>query len=156
VQWGAATSTAAILQLLIDGGGSVNEASNEGLTPLIAVASANNGDAAARLDVLLARPELDLDAKCRGKTAEEWARQRGHPELAAAIAAEVCPVTFVLLQRSPADVVTGWPRVPSLFLWLFHNPLLTKLKSLMSCLSRLCCAQPSCQAVRVSFGVAVL
>ena len=84
---GAMFSTADILQLLIDGGGGVNELSNDGETPLIVCVRYNNGDAAARLQVLLACPELDLDAKYKGKTAEEWVR-RGHPELAAAIAEE--------------------------------------------------------------------
>jgi ankyrin repeat protein len=85
---GAVDSTADILQLLIDGGGSVNEPRNDGCTPLIALLRWINGDAAARLEVLLACPELDLDAEYEGKTAEEWAVDRGHVELASAIAQE--------------------------------------------------------------------
>jgi ankyrin repeat protein len=81
-------STARILQLLIDGGGSVNEPDNFGQTPLIALVSWNNGDAAARLGVLLARPELNLDVTYKGKTAEQWAEAKGHLDLAQAIAAE--------------------------------------------------------------------
>ncbi len=88
VLWGAAYSTADILQLLIDGGGDVNEVSKFGDTPLIALAMDNCGDAAARLQVLLACPELDLDARSDGKTAEAWAVDRGHSQLAAAIAEE--------------------------------------------------------------------
>jgi hypothetical protein len=38
--------------------------------------------------LFLARPELDLDAKWRGKTAEQWAEEKGHRNLAQAIAAE--------------------------------------------------------------------
>jgi ankyrin repeat protein len=86
--WGAAYSTADILQLLINSGGSVNEPDNYGQTPLIALVRYNCNDAPARLQVLLARPELDLDAKYDGRTAEEWAVRRGHPEFAAAIADE--------------------------------------------------------------------
>jgi hypothetical protein len=85
---GATYSTADIPQLLIDGGGSVNEPDNVGRTPLIAVARSNNGDAAARLQVLLACPELDLDAEYAGKTAEEWAVHCGHTQLAVVIAEE--------------------------------------------------------------------
>jgi ankyrin repeat protein len=86
---GAYDSTADILQLLIDGGGSVNEPTNFlRRTPLIALARNNGGDAPARLQILLACPELNLEAICERKTAEEWAVRRGHPELAAAIAEE--------------------------------------------------------------------
>jgi ankyrin repeat protein len=86
--WGALQSTADILQLLIDGGGSVNEVTNFGDTPLIMLARANNGGAAARLQVLLACPKLDLDAEYGGKTAEQWAVHTRHVELASAIAQE--------------------------------------------------------------------
>jgi ankyrin repeat protein len=85
---GAAFSIADILQLLIDGGGSVNEAHNYGETPLIALVKYNRGDAAARLQVLLVCIELDLDAKYRGRTAEEWAVRKGCFQLALAIAEE--------------------------------------------------------------------
>jgi ankyrin repeat protein len=87
VWWGAWNSTADILQLLIDGGGSVNEAGNSGETPLVTLVW-SDGDAVARLRVLLARPELDLDVTYEGKTAEQWAEEEGHFELAAAIEAE--------------------------------------------------------------------
>jgi hypothetical protein len=87
VWWAAHDNTARILQLLIDSGGSVNEPDNFGTTPLIVLVKWSNGDAAARLRVLLARPELDLDAK-KGKTAEQWAQEKGHQDLAQAIAAE--------------------------------------------------------------------
>jgi ankyrin repeat protein len=83
---GAAYSTAHILQLLIDGGGSVNEPDNFGQTPLIALVRYNFGDAAARLQVLLACIELDLHATYDGKTAEEWAVHMGYSDLAVAIA----------------------------------------------------------------------
>jgi ankyrin repeat protein len=88
VRVGSVYSTADILQLLIDRGGSVNEPDDLGQTPLIAFVSWNNGDAAARLALLLARPELDLDAELEGKTAEQWAQERGYSELTAAIADE--------------------------------------------------------------------
>jgi hypothetical protein len=85
---GAAFSTADILQLLIDGGGSVDEPKNSGEMSLIALVRWNDGDADARLQVLLACPELDLDATYDGKTAEQWAVYMGHVELASAIAEE--------------------------------------------------------------------
>jgi hypothetical protein len=85
---GAFGGTADILQLVIDGGGCVNEPDNYGQTPLIGLVRYYRGDVAARLQVLLRCPELDLDTKYDGKTAEEWAVRRGHPELAAAIAEE--------------------------------------------------------------------
>jgi hypothetical protein len=88
VWWGAYYSTADILQLVIDGGGSVNEPKNDGETPLIELVMTNYDDAAARLGVLLACPELDLDATYQCKTAEQWAVREGYPELAAAIAEE--------------------------------------------------------------------
>jgi ankyrin repeat protein len=96
VWWGAADSTRAMLQMLIDGGGSVNEPNNDGETPLIALVRWSSGDAAARLDVLLARPELDLDAKWEGKTAEQWAEEKGRQDLAKAITAEVCPAVCIV------------------------------------------------------------
>jgi ankyrin repeat protein len=85
---GAAFSTADILQLLMDGGGSVNEADIYGQTPLIALVRHNYGDVAARLQVLLACPKLDLDATYDGNTAEEWAVDRGYSELAVMIVEE--------------------------------------------------------------------
>jgi hypothetical protein len=85
---GAAYSTANILQLLIDGGGSVNEPDNFGQTPLIALVRGKTGDAAARLQLLLACPELDLDTKYRGKTAEDWAVCMHRLQLASVISQE--------------------------------------------------------------------
>ncbi len=93
VWWGALNSTAGILQLLMDDGGSANEPENDGWTPLIMLVSNNVGDAAARLGVLLALPELEIDVKGGGKTAEEWALE-GSPELATAIADEVGLLSF--------------------------------------------------------------
>jgi hypothetical protein len=87
--WSAAFgSTADILQLLVDGGGSINNVDNVGQTPLIALVRWNRGDAAARLQVLLSCPELDLDSTYEGKTAEEWAVHCGHTQLAVVIAEE--------------------------------------------------------------------
>jgi hypothetical protein len=87
---GAECSTASILQLLIDGGGIVNTTENESQTALIALAKWNHGDAIARLAVLLACQELDLDAKWEEHTAEEWALSNRHFTLAKAIANERC------------------------------------------------------------------
>jgi ankyrin repeat protein len=88
VLWGAAWSTAGILQLLIDGGASANEPDNYGQTSLIVLVMDNYGDAVVRLQMLLACPELDLDAKYDGKTAEQWAVDMGYVELAVATAQE--------------------------------------------------------------------
>jgi ankyrin repeat protein len=85
---GACRHTSEILQLLINAGGSVNEAASYGMTPLIALVRNSADDAAAALGVLLARPELDLDAKWEGKTAKQWAVEKSHPELAAVIGQE--------------------------------------------------------------------
>jgi hypothetical protein len=88
VWWAAYDGNADILQLMIDGGGSVNEVTNYGQTPLIALVKNNFGDAATRLQVLLACPELDLDATYHGKPAEEWAVRGGRLELALMIVEE--------------------------------------------------------------------
>jgi hypothetical protein len=82
--------TADILQLLIDGGGSVNKAADDGETPMISLVRFHDGkDAAAALGVMLACGDLDLDAKYEGKTAQQWARYRARFTIGAAIAAEV-------------------------------------------------------------------
>jgi ankyrin repeat protein len=85
---GATFSAADILQLLMDGGGSVKEPASNGETPLIGFVRWSNGDAAARLKVLLVCSDLDLDAEYEGKTAEEWAVDRGHLGFAVAIVEE--------------------------------------------------------------------
>ncbi len=85
---GAFESTADILQLVINGGGNVNEPNNYGEAPLIAVGLWNKGNAPGRLQVLLACPELDLDATYQCKTAEQWAATADYPELVVAIAQE--------------------------------------------------------------------
>jgi hypothetical protein len=88
VLWGAYNSTIHILQLLMDGGGSVNNVDKFGQTPLITLVRCNKGEAAARLEVLLACPELDLNAEYDGKTAEQWAIYTRCDQLAVPIAAE--------------------------------------------------------------------
>jgi ankyrin repeat protein len=95
----ACSSTVDILQLLIEGGGSLNAADMNGKSPVVALVLSNEGDAAARLDTLLAHVELDLDVKFEGKTAEEWAVEAGRPKLAAAIAAEVGFLAGLLAAR---------------------------------------------------------
>ncbi len=87
--WEAAyRSTAEILQLLLDGGGNINQTTYDGETILIALLGSNDGDAAARLNVLLAWPKLNLDAKWRGRVAEHWALLKRRPGKAIVIAAE--------------------------------------------------------------------
>ena len=93
VLWCVYNGSVEMLQLLVDSGGSVNAADSSGCTPLAALVL-NDGDlAAARLSVLLACPELELDAVFEGNTAEQWALQEGCGHLAAAIATEVCSLT---------------------------------------------------------------
>ncbi len=106
----ATEGTAGILKQLVDHGGDVNMGNKYGVTPLIAVVS-NVGDAAARLAVLLARPELNLDARFGGRTAEQWARENGQSGFADAIAAEVrgCPKVLRLFDELLA-VVGPTPR----------------------------------------------
>jgi ankyrin repeat protein len=87
--WLAAfSSNANTLQVLIESGGNVNEPAPDGQTPLLALVRNSYGDAASRLAVLLARPELDLDNKWKGKTAKRWAADEGYHDLAAAIEQE--------------------------------------------------------------------
>ncbi len=89
VLWGATYSTADILQLLMDGGGYVNKVSILGQTALISLLMNNYGAVVAvRLQVLLACPHLDLDEEYEGKTAEQWAMDRGYSELAVMIVEE--------------------------------------------------------------------
>jgi hypothetical protein len=85
----ACISTAETLQLLIDGGGSVNTTDNDGEPPLIALVRYDVGDLRGRLDVLLSRPELDVDAEFEGKSAEQWAVDRSNEDVAEVIAEEV-------------------------------------------------------------------
>ena len=47
------------------------------------------GDAEARLALLLAQPSLDLGVTYLGRTAEQWAREEGRPDLAGMIGREV-------------------------------------------------------------------
>jgi hypothetical protein len=89
VWWATCYGTAESLQLVIDCGGSVNEADNSGRTPIAALLTAFRSDVSvtATLSVLLSCPALDLDATYNGKPVEQSAR---NPHHAAAIIAEVC------------------------------------------------------------------
>jgi ankyrin repeat protein len=87
----SASSICGTLQLLIDAGGSVNNPVSGGVsgpTLLISLMKGTYGDAAARLQMLLACSELDLDARFFGKTAEQWAVEGGDIGAAAAIGEE--------------------------------------------------------------------
>jgi ankyrin repeat protein len=100
VVYGAYDSTAEILQLLINGGGDVNVSYGCGKTCLITLVKFNHADAAERLDVLLARQELQLDVTYTGKTAEQWAFLNGRVQLAEAITAEVCGSLLVFASNA--------------------------------------------------------
>ena len=80
----AASGTADVLQLLIDGGGDVNAADGCGESPLIALVRRGRGDGAARLAMLLSCPGLHLDAMAEGRTAEGWAAEEHRLATAAA------------------------------------------------------------------------
>jgi hypothetical protein len=75
-----------ILQLLICGGGNINDIWYD-RSPLISLVIECRGDRAAR-HALLACPELKLDVKCEGRTAEQWAVVKRREDLAEAIANE--------------------------------------------------------------------
>ncbi len=98
--WHAAHSNSArMLRLLVQGGGNVNEPNSDGITPLIALVLWGflalqrdddvAGDAHARLQILLAHPDLDISATFEGKTAHQWALQLGLLTAASVIEAEV-------------------------------------------------------------------
>jgi hypothetical protein len=87
--WVGASRTADILQLLIDAGGDVNVHSDRSGTPLISHAiSSSYDDEAAVLGVIFSCPDLKFDSKYKGKTAEQWATERGCFWKASAIADE--------------------------------------------------------------------
>jgi ankyrin repeat protein len=90
VWWAAYRGTAEMLQLLIDGGGSVNEADGCSRSPLVALVCMNTDDATDRLAVLLSRPELDLDVTYRGKPVELLLVPNPNQDCPAAITAEAC------------------------------------------------------------------
>ena len=83
---GTSTSTAAILQLLMDVGGDVNRESG-GPPPLFWAVDSDNSNDSVR--VLLAQPWLDYAIKFEGKSPEQYARARGKPAVADMIAHEV-------------------------------------------------------------------
>ena len=82
---GVLTGTPDILQQLLDAGGDVN-AESFGVRPLF-VAAASADEAVIR--VLLSHPTLDLRVSMEGKTADEWARERGRATVADMIHDEV-------------------------------------------------------------------
>ena len=82
---GARSSTAAMLQLLIDAGGDVNRGSY-GQPPLFTAIRRNSAD---NVRVLLAQPLLDLTIQYEGKTLEQYARAYGTPAVAGFTAKEV-------------------------------------------------------------------
>lgn len=89
--WAACRGNVDLLRALIDAGGDVNQGDFHGMyTPLIAVARGKVLTGAVdRARVLLAEPGLDPLATRGGKTAEEWARERGMDDVADAIAGEI-------------------------------------------------------------------
>jgi hypothetical protein len=85
----ASNSNVHTLQEIIFGGGSINETNIRGQTPLITLVQTGFNDVSARLRMLLACPELDIDAQYRRRTAERWAaRIKGRGKLLEAITKE--------------------------------------------------------------------
>ena len=84
--YGASTSTADILQLLIDAGGNVNRNCG-GWPPLDAALWGLNYE--DNVQVLLGQPSLDVLVNYKGKTPEQYARDYRLPALADVIAQEV-------------------------------------------------------------------
>ena len=85
---GAYDSTTEILQLLVDAGGDVNRKSGW-RPPIFGAIDTPAGDVAGKVRVLLSQPSLDLTITDGGKTAEQYARERGKTVIASMIAAEV-------------------------------------------------------------------
>ncbi len=75
--------------LVVDGGADVNRQNScDGEAPLHCVAAYGN---IAKAQLLLSRPELDLDVLDDiGNTAEDWAEEIGHYDVVELIAEEVC------------------------------------------------------------------
>ena len=82
---GVLNGTADIVQQLLDAGGDVN-AESFGVRPVF-VAAASADEAVIR--VLLSDRTLDLSVRMEGKTADEWARERGRATVADMIHDEV-------------------------------------------------------------------
>jgi hypothetical protein len=90
----AVHSSAFILQMLIDAGGSVNTPSFLGETPLLSLVkdrcAGESLASTARLQALLAVQELELDVRQGGKNAEQLVLEQGRLTWARLIAEEVC------------------------------------------------------------------
>jgi ankyrin repeat protein len=79
-----------VLDTLLRAGADANVGAVDGRSPLHVLAMYNIGDGAARLERLLPAVSLAcLTAPHEGKSAEQWAREDGHTQLADAILAEV-------------------------------------------------------------------
>ena len=83
---GAGYSTTAILQLLIDAGGDVNDKCCGAPTPLFRTL---DDEDEANMRLLLAQPSLDFTRTSTGKRPEQYARHHGKADLADIIAQEV-------------------------------------------------------------------
>ncbi len=92
VWYGAVGGTADILQLLLHAGGRVDNTGTDSLLITMVRCAKDlecvSRDAIPRLRVLLACPELNLDVKHDGQSAEEWALKKGYRKVAAVIAHE--------------------------------------------------------------------
>ena len=91
---GARWGTPAILQLLIDAGGGVD---NPGTAPLFWAVYASSMD---KVRLLLAQPALEIARPFDGKVPEKWARDAGRPAFADVIAYDVSRGAWRLLKVS--------------------------------------------------------
>ena len=77
-----------VLRQLLDAGGAVNGGSS-GDRPILAALAGRGADAAARVQLLLSRPDLDLSHTVNGDSLERYARLHGNLSLAELVHDEV-------------------------------------------------------------------
>ena len=93
--FGTRSSTAGILQLLIDAGGDVNRAVGVSSVEDCPLFQAVHSGCEGKMRVLLAQPSLDLNINDEGITPEQAGRTGGRPALADMIAREVRAVSVL-------------------------------------------------------------
>ncbi len=106
LHWAAQEGSAAVCEALLAAGADPAALSRDGRSVLCEVVRFGGvGDVVDRTRVLLAQPGLDLLSTYKGRSPEEWAREKQLPAIAAMMAEEV-RVVFVFLKRLPC---LCWP-----------------------------------------------